>query len=78
MAVAGMAVGHEDFPLCMSYFRAFWMVQRWVVAGEIGAEDRDGAGGASMGTSAVRTAAQASDRTEGEHQVGGERVEERP
>jgi hypothetical protein len=30
MAVAGMAIGMEDFNLATSYLRAFWMVQRWI------------------------------------------------
>jgi hypothetical protein len=30
MAVAGMAIGLEDFDLAISYLRAFWLVQRWV------------------------------------------------
>lgn len=31
MAVAGLSIGFEDFPLGISYLRAFWLVQRWVV-----------------------------------------------
>jgi hypothetical protein len=30
MAVAGMAIGMEDFNLATSYLRVFWMVQRWI------------------------------------------------
>ncbi len=30
MAVAGLSIGFEDFPLGISYLRAFWKVQRWI------------------------------------------------
>ncbi|KAK3681813.1 hypothetical protein B0T22DRAFT_523144 [Podospora appendiculata] len=30
MATAAQAVGQEDFPLAISYLRAFWLVQRWI------------------------------------------------
>lgn len=32
MAVAGLSIGFEDFPLGISFLRAFWLVQRWIVA----------------------------------------------
>ncbi|ORY62599.1 uncharacterized protein BCR38DRAFT_346452 [Pseudomassariella vexata] len=31
MAVAGLSIGFEDFPLAISYLRGFWLVQRWIV-----------------------------------------------
>ncbi|KAB5522143.1 hypothetical protein GE09DRAFT_501927 [Coniochaeta sp. 2T2.1] len=31
MAVAGLSIGFEQFPLGISYLRAFWLVQRWIV-----------------------------------------------
>jgi hypothetical protein len=30
MAVTGLSIGFEDFPLGISYLRAFWLVQRWI------------------------------------------------
>ncbi|OIW22573.1 hypothetical protein CONLIGDRAFT_556809, partial [Coniochaeta ligniaria NRRL 30616] len=30
MAVAGLSIGFEQFPLGISYLRAFWLVQRWI------------------------------------------------
>lgn len=35
MAVAGLSIGFEQFPLGISYLRAFWLVQRWI-AGQQG------------------------------------------
>jgi hypothetical protein len=31
MAVAGLSIGFEQFPLDISYLIAFWLVQRWIV-----------------------------------------------
>ncbi len=31
MAVTGLSIGFEDFALGISYLRAFWRVQRWIV-----------------------------------------------
>lgn len=30
MAVTGLSIGFEDFPLGISYLRGFWLVQRWI------------------------------------------------
>jgi hypothetical protein len=32
MAVAGLSIGFQQFPLGISYLRAVWLVQRWIVA----------------------------------------------
>lgn len=32
MAVAGLSIGFEDFPLGISFLRAFWLVQRWIAS----------------------------------------------